>query len=306
MEPDQQDRAQGGWRIVVLTVVPGGTVYRQIEEVIRPLGHRVVGVLTTPGPRDRRNTGFLDVVAAVPPEIDVIVSTHPARWAAMLAPLRPDLIISAGMPWRLPPEMIALPRLGAINAHPALLPRLRGPSPIEWSFRNGEPTLGMTIHCIDPTFDSGPILAQGAVPIDDDDDFQSLLSKLVPLFPRLVERALERVANGDPGEPQDESQATYAGRFEEAWRTINWDAPARMIHNQVRSWGGFGGDQGAIGEVAGNLLQVTRTRLLTPTNPNAPASPGTLLGREGGDWIVQCGDGPIALVQWRLLAKTAS
>ncbi|MCD6058410.1 MAG: methionyl-tRNA formyltransferase, partial [Thermomicrobiales bacterium] len=135
---DGQTPAPESWRILVFTNIPGGVIYSLVDAVVRPLGHRVVGVVTSPGPKRRRSPAYLEVVAAVPPGIDVIVSNHPERWAAMLAPLRPDLIVSGGFPWRIPSEVLALPRLGAINMHPALLPRYRGPAAIEWALRNGD------------------------------------------------------------------------------------------------------------------------------------------------------------------------
>ena len=213
------------WRVVVVTNISGGMVYRLAEDVLRPLGHRIVGVLTSPGPQRRPNADYLEVVAAVSPGIDVLVSNHPNRWAAMLAPLRPDLIICGGMPWRIPPEVLALPRLGAINLHPALLPRHRGPAAFEWAFRNGDPETGFTVHRMAPDFDTGPILAQVRIPIDDEDDIGSLMAKCGPALPGLLQQALVRVARGDPGEPQDETNASKAGFFEDAWRTIDWTRP---------------------------------------------------------------------------------
>lgn len=304
------DKAQLGaghesWRVVVFTNIPGGIVYRLAEEVLSPLGHRIVGVLTSPGPKGRPNADYLEVVAAVPPGVDVLVSNHPGRWAAMLAPLRPDLIICGGMPWRIPSEVLALPRLGAINLHPALLPRYRGPAAIEWAFRNGDPETGSTVHRMAPDFDTGPILAQMHIPIDDEDDLDALVAKLVPAFPELLRQALERVARGDPGEPQDESEASHAGFFEDAWRTIDWTRPARTIHNQVRSWtGGRTVPRGAFGEVEGEVLRVVRTRLL-PADGHAEESapPGSVLRRDGEAIILQCGDGPLELVTWNRLGS---
>ena len=288
------------WRVIIVTNISGGLVYRLAENVLRPLSHRIVGVLTSPGPQARPNPDYLEVVAAVPPSIDVLVSNHPRRWAAMLAPLRPDLIICGGMPWRIPPEVLALPRLGSINLHPALLPRHRGPAAFEWAFRNGDPETGFTVHRMAADFDTGPILAQVRVPIDDEDDVGSLLVKCGPMLPGLLHQALVRVARGDPGEPQDEAYASDAGFFEDAWRTIDWARPARTIHNQVRSWtGGRTVPKGAFGEVDGEVHLVTRTRLL-PANREAGSSapPGTILRRDEEQLVVQCGDGPLALVAW--------
>jgi hypothetical protein len=157
---DGLNPAPESWRIVVFTKIPGGVGYTLTDEIVRPLGHRVVGVVTSPGPKRRRSSTYLEVVAAVPPGVDVIVSNHPRRWAAMLAPLQPDLITSCGFPWRIPADVLALPRLGAINLHDALLPRHRGPNATGWAFRMGDAETGMTIHRLLSEFDTGPTGAQ--------------------------------------------------------------------------------------------------------------------------------------------------
>jgi methionyl-tRNA formyltransferase len=297
---DAPTPAPASWRVVVFTNIPGGVIYSMVDEVVRPLGHRVVGVVTTPGPKRRRSPAYLEVVAAVSPGVDVIVSNHPERWAAMLAPFEPDLLVSAGFPWRIPADVLALPRLGAINMHPALLPRYRGPAAIEWAFRNGDAEVGFTVHRLAPDFDTGPILAQARFPITDDDDIDSLVAKFGPVLPGLLGQALERVARGDPGEPQDEAEATYAGLFEDAWRIIDWSQPARTIHNQVRSWIGLRDiPAGALGEIDGERLQITKTRLLpVDTELREVARPGTVVHRNGERVVVQCGDGPLEILTW--------
>ena len=295
---DGPGTAPESWRVVVFTNMPGGIVYSTVDQVVRPLGHRVVGVVTTPGPKRRRSPTYLEVVAAVPPEVDVIVSNHPRHWAAMLGPLAPDLIVCGGFPWRIPADVLALPRLGAINFHDALLPRHRGPNATGWAFRAGDAETGLTVHRLTAEFDTGPILAQARIPITDDDDQSTLFPQIVGLAPGLLRLALERVARGDPGDPQDERGATEAGLFEEAWRTIDWNQPARTIHNQVRGWIGIRDiPPGALGVVDGEALQITRTRLL-PDQPRSQTPPGAVVRREGGQLVVQCGDGLIEILAW--------
>jgi methionyl-tRNA formyltransferase len=290
--------APESWRVVVFTNLPGGVVYTVLDDLLRRLGHSIVGVVTTPGPKRRRSRGYLDVVAAVRPSVDVIVSNHPRRLAAMLAPLQPDLIISGSFPRRLPADVLALPRLGAINMHPSLLPRYRGPNPFRWALRNGDAEIGFTVHRTAADFDTGPILAQDRIAISDDDDGNAILERLTDLFPGVVQQALERIARGEPGEPQDEAQASYAGEFDDAWRVIDWRQPALAIHNQVRSWSVFGdGTDGARGDVDGQMLQIARTRLATQPEITA-ASPGTVLRRGAEGFVVQCGDGPIEILAW--------
>src|SRR5215210_5112306 len=296
---DGQTPAPESWRIAVFTNIPGGEIYFLVDQVVRPLGHRVVGVVTSPGPKRRRSPVYQEVVAAVPPGIDVLVSNHPERWAAMLAPWQPDLIISGGFPWRIPADVLALPRLGAINLHDALLPRHRGPNATGWALRNGEPETGFTIHRLTADFDTGPILAQGRVPIGDDDDMETLGAAFGTLIPELLRIALERVARGEEGDPQDEGQATEAGLFEEAWQTIDWSQPARSIHNQVRSWVGLRDiPRGALGTIEGERLRITKTRLM-PSSAGTPVPPGTILVREPDQFVVQCADGPIAILSWQ-------
>ncbi|HEU0164159.1 MAG TPA: formyltransferase family protein [Thermomicrobiales bacterium] len=299
MEQPTSTGSLDAWRVVIFTTIAGGIVYTLTDAVLQQFGHRVVGVMTTPGPPARRSADYLSVVGAVRPGVDVLVSTHPSRWAAMLAPLRPDLIICCGFPYRIPQAVVAMARLGAINVHPSLLPRHRGPWPLNWTFRSDDAVAGMTVHRITTAFDTGPILAQGSVPVEDEDDGDALMGKLAPLAVQLLAAALQRVAAGDPGDPQDERLATEAPFFEDAWYRVDWSQPARTVHNQVRSWTGVsGGSHGALAEIDGELVVIARTRLLPVPETSVALAPGSLIRRDDDGMIVQCGDGPIAVVAW--------
>jgi methionyl-tRNA formyltransferase len=198
------------------------------------------------------------------------------------------------------PTCWPFPAFGAINFHDALLPRHRGPNTTGWAFRAGDAETGLTVHRIGANFDTGPILAQTRFPIADDDDWASLMAQVMDHAPRLLRRALERIARGEVGDPQDERHATVAGLFEDSWRVIDWSQPARTIHNQVRSWIGWRDiPAGALAEVDGETVQITRTRLLPaePT-PGEHFSVGTVLQRDDERLVVQCGDGPIEILAW--------
>jgi methionyl-tRNA formyltransferase len=285
---------------VVFTNIQDGIVYRMLEEPLRSLGHRIVAVVTSPGPPKRRDSAYLSVVEALPSNVEMLVSNRPSSWAPIVRAWNPDLIIVGGFPWKIPAEVIEIPPLGTINMHPALLPRHRGPHSFENAFRVGDAETGFTIHRMSTDFDTGNILAQVRVPIEDDDDLAALLAKFGPLTPTLIQEALERVARGDAGEPQDESLATYAPKPEPEWRIIDWDRPARTIHNQVRTWTGARYmEKGAFGLVGGQRVLVLRTRLV-PTSDRFPlAAPGTVLERDGDRIVVHCCDAPLALIEWR-------
>src|SRR5215210_8020694 len=173
------ERTATGWRVVMFSV--NRDIPPRIEAIVRDCGHRLVGLVTAAGPRSRRTDGYLGVAQLARPDLDVIVSNHPDRWAAMVAPLRPDLIITLSFNWIIPADVLALPQLGAINIHDALLPRNRGPNATGWALRNGDPQHGGTIHFMTPRLDDGPILAQLAVPLTDDDDIDTLWPRMGPL-----------------------------------------------------------------------------------------------------------------------------
>lgn len=290
------ETTQESWRIVLMTDA-GEQIVAGLQQILTAMGHTLVGIVTSPGPAGRGLGQYLEVVKAAPPNVDVIVSNHRKRWAAMLAPLKPDVIISMIFPWIIPDDVIALPRLAAINVHGALLPRGRGPNPVGWAFRNDDREIGLTVHYLDSGLDTGPMLAQAAIPVSDEDDLETLFPRLAPLAPVVLARAFERIAAGDPGDIQDESYATYAGVFEEEYRTIDWSQPAREIHNQVRAWmsGLRGMIPGAVGTLDDGTLRILRTRLLTEEGSNAP--PGTIVARDDSGVTVQCGRGQLKVVR---------
>lgn len=297
-EQEQHERQAAGdsLRVVVISTLP--QVVGGMDRMLSAMGHRIVAVVTTPGPQRRRSTSYLDVVRDVPDGVDTIITTRPKRLAKVLAVYAPDLIVCMSFPFRLPQDLIDLPRLGLINGHPAYLPRHRGPNSVGWMIRNGDTEVGFTFHYMDGDFDTGPILAQDTLPLGEDDGMQELFGKMGQLAFSLFPVALGRVLRGDPGDPQTEEGASYAPLFEDEWRQIDWTQPAALIHRQVRSWVGAADiAPGAFGTVDGQQVRVIRTRRLDESSTDA--APGTVLRRDedSGSFVVQCGDGALEVVQ---------
>jgi methionyl-tRNA formyltransferase len=238
-------------RIAVLARVPGVVVW--LEGQLRELGHECVGVVTTEGPRGRYGDEPLSaLIDARPPHLDVLVGSGPERFAQLLAVLEPDLAISGGLPVRIPEDALEVPRHGIVNCHPALLPRYRGPNPIGWALRNGDQELGFTFHRMDADFDTGRLLAQGTAPLAGTERGEDVL------------QALERVEAGDPGDPQTEEEASYAGFFEPEYAEIDWTRTAEEVHRQVRAWwlaAARDGVRGPLAQLEGTRVIVQRTRL---------------------------------------------
>jgi methionyl-tRNA formyltransferase len=170
-----------------------------------------------------------------------------------------------------------------VNSHPSLLPMYRGPFPLAWAVRNGDADLGLTFHRMDADFDTGPILAQGSVPLGAEDwTMEDVGPRLAGLASELLPRALERIAAGDPGDPQPEEGASYAPLFDEEYACVDWSWPAADIHRQTRAWSFTfprpGEPRGPIAELDGTQVRLLRTSLEERADAAAR---------------VECGDGPL-------------
>src|SRR5215216_1310346 len=150
--------------------------------------------------------------------------------------LEPDLIVVACFPSLLPLEILQIPRLGSVNVHPSLLPRGRGPEPIFWTFRRGEPETGTTIHLLNERFDAGPILIQDRIPIPDGIRLPDLEFQLAELGGTLLLQAIDQlVSSRTVPVPQDDAEATNAPIPCQADYEVPTDLPARWAYNFVRA-----------------------------------------------------------------------
>lgn len=141
-----------------------------------------------------------------------VASLRDPRTIEALRELRPDAIVVACFPMKLPAAVLELPPLGVLNLHPSLLPRDRGPDPLFWTFHRGDRETGVTVHLMTDRFDAGPILRQERVSIPLGTSRDDLETSLAPVGGALLLDALRARAGGDlTRTPQDERQATYAG-----------------------------------------------------------------------------------------------
>jgi methionyl-tRNA formyltransferase len=270
--------------VVICTVRP---LAEDLIGRLRALGHEPVALLAPRGSSGPPRPSFLELTdQTAPAGIDLLFARDKRAIEPLLRAYEPDLMTCWGFPWKIPQAALDVPRLGSINLHPALLPRHRGPIPLAWALRDGDEVWGQTWHRMDAELDTGNLLVQGTVPIEDDDvDIAEFGAKLRASAVDLLPRALERVAAGDPGDPQPTEGASWAGHFEDDdYVRIDWSDPARAIHNQVRAWHltfGLSGLRAPIAELDGAEVVVLQTRLTDPG---------------GGAKRVECGDGPIWVV----------
>jgi methionyl-tRNA formyltransferase len=268
----------------------GATGTGMVIGLLRQLGHEVELVVMTPGTARRPSLAYQDVTANPPLPASLLITSKMAQLPRLLAGLEPDLILVTGFPRLIPPEVLALPRLGGVNVHPAPLPAYRGPDPIFWQFYNGEPELGMTIHRMDAAFDTGHILAQGSTPIGPDETPDDVFPRLFEIAPPLVITALEKVIAGDPGEPQDPTRASYAPIPTLDDRRVDWSRTAEQIHNQIRAC--FG--SGALALVSGEERLIHRARP-APEIATAGVDPGEIILTTPAGALIQTGVGALLI-----------
>lgn len=256
------------WRIALITTVT--PIAEVLTDALRQMGHEPVAVIgarrRTP-PRDGARSFPALGDSTAPAGLDVLLAHDRHAIEPLLRATNPDLAVCWGFSWRIPQAALEVPRLGAINCHPAMLPRHRGPIPITWAFRDGDNQYGLTWHRMDPHLDTGAILAQAVFPMQDDDfDYMALAPRMVGTALGLLPQVLERVAAGDPGDPQPDEGATWAGWLGDDYARVDWSWPRRRIHDQVRAW--VFADQpaplGPVTELDGRRVRLTRTAMSDP------------------------------------------
>jgi len=149
-----------------------------------------------------------------------------------------DLIVVACYGKILPKEMLTIPKYGALNVHPSLLPKYRGPAPIPAAILNGEEETGVTIILMDEQVDHGPILASTKFEIRNSKPTTPELSKILWELggDLLVEIIPKWIAGEIIPQEQNHAKATYTKKLTREDGRIDWSRPAEYIERQVRAF----------------------------------------------------------------------
>ena len=149
--------------------------------------------------------------------------------------LEPDLIVVAAFGQILPRELLEIPRLGCVNIHASLLPRLRGAAPIQWAVINGDHESGITLMQMNEGLDTGDILFQESVPIGPEETGESLYEKLAKLGGEMIVRYLPAIEAGQISPVrQDDEKSSYAPMLRKEMGEIDWSKSAEQISRTLR------------------------------------------------------------------------
>lgn len=216
--------------------------------------------------------------------------------------LKPDLFVVASFGLIIPGWALEIPTIGPVNIHPSLLPRYRGPSPIQWALLQGEKETGITFMRMNEKMDEGNILYQETVPIDRDDNVISLSKRLSSRSAELLPGFIDDIkANGlREGMAQDPEKATYTPIISKEMGMIDWSKDAIEIQRQIRAFVAW---PTAYTYIDGLLLKIFDGFACSSGTDVGPRRPGTVMdvSREGVH--IAAGTGMVLITEVQLQNK---
>jgi methionyl-tRNA formyltransferase len=188
--------------------------------------------------------------------------------------LKPDLCVVVAYGKIIPARYLEIPKHGFVNIHPSLLPKYRGPSPIQTAIMNGDDRTGVSLMVVDAEVDHGPVIAKKEYEIPGNKYYRDIESELAALGANLLVQSLPGYIEGKiKPVPQDDKKATFTKMFEREDGRINWREPARKIHNKVRA---LNPEPGAWTAWQGKILNILKAEELR-TNLDIKVKPGTVV-----------------------------
>jgi methionyl-tRNA formyltransferase len=186
--------------------------------------------------------------------------------------------------------ILDVPPRGFLNMHPSLLPKYRGPSPVQSAILEGESESGVTIMRLDAGMDSGDIVLQRPHTIEDDDTAGTLTAKLAEAGAEMMVEALSALECGRAAfTPQDDESATYCKMLGKDDAKIDWRAPARDVRNQIRAFVPW---PVAWSTLHGETLRIYAAHVV-PHPGDEP--PGTVVSAGQNGFVVATGEGALAI-----------
>jgi methionyl-tRNA formyltransferase len=211
-----------------------------------------------------------------------------------LQSLKPELGVAVAYGKLLPPAVLSIPKYGFLNVHFSLLPAYRGAAPMQWALINGEKETGVSLFWLDAGMDTGPLLLQKRVPIDAEDDGESLRQKLVTLGVSALDEALTIVASSGRVEHPQQGVPSRAPMLTKDDGRIRWEAPAQTILNLIRGTTPW---PGAYTTVAQNdkpvRLKIVKAAVVSGGKSERPGTVARLDSGKG--FVIECGKDLLAI-----------
>ena len=267
-------------------------------------GHEITLVVSQPDkPKGRGHAMVPTPVKAVAEELGIpVFQPVKIREAKdVLEKTEADVCVVAAFGQIIPASILHMKKYGCINVHASLLPKYRGAAPIQWAVIEGEKESGVTIMQMDAGIDTGDILTQSEVVIEDTDTDLSLEEKLSKVGAELIVKTLQKLEAGTlTATKQDDSKSCYAKLLTKAMGQIDWNQSALSIDRQVRglySW------PGAYTSCKGKMLKIWQAKPVEEEGIAAYSMPGSIAKVTKNEIFVQTGDGVLCLQEVQLEGK---
>jgi len=226
--------------------------------------HKIIAVVSNPPKQIGRGNKIKETAVGIAAKAMEIPLLQPPKlndkqFLQYLSWMKPDIFIVVAYKI-LSDRLLSIPKYGAINLHPSLLPKYRGAAPIQWSLINGDSQTAVTTILLSGEIDSGNILLQETVNIKNDDNYGTLTDRLSEIGADLVVKTLDGIEEGNlKGTSQDESQVTLAPKIKSGDYRIDWSRTTEQIHNLIRA---FSPSPGAYTSFNGKRLKIYSSSML--------------------------------------------
>lgn len=197
--------------------------------------------------------------------------------------LEADVAVVAAYGLILPKEILNAPKYGCLNIHASLLPRWRGAAPIQYAIWKGDDKSGVTIMQMEEGLDTGPMISEQEVVINDNTTAKSLHDDLAEIGSSMIVGVLDELAENQAlsGQTQDDTLSNYASMLTKEDGKVDWHSPAIEVDRQIRALNPW---PGAFFQKDGVIFKVKKARYLLEKSEEKP---GTIFSKDG---YVSCSD----------------
>lgn len=263
---------------------------------------KVVAILTQPATSLVRGRRMESPFVTVARETSIPLlqpSSLRSEAREVVASYTPDILVCVAYGRIFGPRFLALFPHGGINVHPSLLPKYRGPSPVQAAILAGDQTTGVSIQTLAEGMDQGDILLQEQLSIGREEGRVALESRCFELGKRLIVEVLQQARNGNLfPRAQDEREVSYCSRISREDGLINWHDSALQITRKFRAYEEWPGIYSMLGKKRLKLLAIRRD------DAEKDAEPGCIVRLRGGIHV-QTGNGRIIIKKLQLEGKNA-
>ncbi len=295
-------------------------------------GHEIIAAVTQPDrKRGRGKTLTPSPVKNVAIDLGIPVLTTPSiskdhKTKEILRNLNADIFVVVAFGQILPSDILDYPKFGCWNSHASLLPAWRGAAPIQWSILSGDSKTGVCIISMEEGLDTGPVIEQEAIDINDSDNLEVLTNRLSKISSKLLLKSLKRIQQLNKtnkatilielkavDQSKLQGKPTYARQIKKDDYLIDWNQKAKKIIRQIyglypNAFTLFKGKRIKIleGYVVLNNNQLFQ-KIFIDRHSNNKRIPGEIIQiNKSSGIIIMSGDFPIQIKYGQLEGKTVT